>query len=47
MNELDNIYEILQRIQTITDKSEEAGYAIMRILDQMNQIEQIMEEENV
>lgn len=47
MNELDNICQIIQRIQIAITKSEEAGFAILRILDQMEEIEQLMEEENV
>lgn len=46
MNELDNICEILQRIQISATKAEEAGYAILRILDQLELVEQLMEEEN-
>lgn len=46
MNELDNICEIVERIQKACMKAEEAGYAILKVLDQMEQIEQLMEEEN-
>lgn len=42
MNEVDNICEILQRIQIAATKAEEAGYAILRILDQMDSIDQLM-----
>lgn len=45
MNEIDNICEIIERIHRACVKSEEAAGAILRILDQMNEIEQLMEEE--
>lgn len=43
MNEVDNIYEIIERIQRTCIKAEEAGATILRILDQMEQFEQLME----
>lgn len=46
MYDFDNICEIVERMKTATIKAEEAGYAILRILDQMDKIEQLMEEEN-
>lgn len=46
MNEVDNICEIIERIHRACVKSEEAGAAILRILDQMEKIEELMEEES-
>lgn len=44
MNEVDNICEIVERIQKACTKGEEAAAAILRILDQMQQLDQLMEE---
>lgn len=47
MNEVDNIYEIIERIQKACIKSEEVAANIIRILDNMEQIEKLMGEDVV
>lgn len=45
MNEIEKTCEIVERMQKIFIKSEEIAASILRILDQMENIELIMEEE--